>query len=244
MKTFVIGDIHGVYKALLQCLERSRFDYDNDRLVVIGDVCDGYPDVVECFDELLKITNLIYIWGNHDKWAYDFYTGATYGFAQPFWIKQGGAATFDAYAKIGGMPAAHLKILKDAHVALEEKISGVLRLFVHGGIDPNKKLEKQDPELCMWDRQLLYSAREKHYQKKEDYKFGGYDEIFIGHTSTQGLSKTTLPLHFCNVWNLDTGAGWNGKLTIMDVETKEYWQSDPTPELYGGIQGRRNKYEY
>jgi len=238
MKTFVIGDIHGAYRALLQCLERSRFDYHKDRLVVIGDVCDGYPDVVECFDELLKIKNLKFILGNHDKWAYDFYTGRTGGYAEPFWLKQGGAATFDAYAKIGGMPAAHLKILKNAHVALEESVTGVMRLFVHGGIDPNKKLEKQDPELCMWDRQLLYSAREKHYQKREDYKFGGYDEIFIGHTDTVAFAKTIEPIHYCNVWNLDTGAGWSGRLTIMNVETKEYWQSDLTPDLYGGIQGR------
>ena len=62
MKTFVIGDIHGTYKALLQCFERSGFDYKRDRLVLIGDVCDGYPDVVECFDELLKIDNLNFIW--------------------------------------------------------------------------------------------------------------------------------------------------------------------------------------
>jgi len=238
MKTFVVGDIHGTYKAFIQCLKRSAFDYHNDRLVVIGDVCDGYPDVVECFDELLKIDHLIYILGNHDKWAYDYYTGATGGFAEPYWLKQGGAATFDAYAKIGGMPAAHLEILKNAHVAWEENVSGVMRLFVHGGIDPNKKLERQDPENCMWDRQLLDSAREKHYQKRENYKFGGYDEIFIGHTTTQAVGGVTTPTHFCNVWNLDTGAGWNGKLTMMNVETKEYWQSDLTPDLYGGIQGR------
>ena len=30
------------------------------------------------------------------------------------------------------------------------------------------------------------------------------------------------------------GAGWSGKLTIMDIETKKYWQSDLTPNLYGG----------
>ena len=26
-----MGDIHGAYKALLQCLKRSRFDYENDQ---------------------------------------------------------------------------------------------------------------------------------------------------------------------------------------------------------------------
>jgi serine/threonine protein phosphatase 1 len=194
--------------------------------------------MVECFDELLKVKNLKFIWGNHDKWAYDFYTGVTDGHAEYTWLSQGGTATFDAYAKIGGMPAAHLEILKNAHGALEESVAGVMSLFVHGGIDPNKKLEKQDSEICMWDRQLLYSAREKHYQKREDYKFGGYDEIFVGHTNTVAFAKTFEPVHFCNVWDLDTSAGWSGKLTIMDVQTKKYWQSDFTPDFYGGIRGR------
>ena len=37
-KTYAIGDIHGAYKSLVQCLERSKFDYNNDRLIVMGDV--------------------------------------------------------------------------------------------------------------------------------------------------------------------------------------------------------------
>jgi serine/threonine protein phosphatase 1 len=41
-----------------------------------------------------------------------------------------------------------------------------------------------------------------------------------------------------NIWNLDTGAGYNGKLTIMDIKTKEYWQSDLVTELYKDKKGR------
>jgi len=38
------------------------------------------------------------------------------------------------------------------------------------------------------------------------------------------------------VWDLDTGAGWSGKLTIMmDIDTKEYWQSELSKDLYGGL---------
>ena len=29
----------------MQCFERSKFDYKKDRLIVMGDVCDGYPKV-------------------------------------------------------------------------------------------------------------------------------------------------------------------------------------------------------
>ncbi len=72
MKTFAIGDIHGDYKVMMQCFERSKFDYKKDRLIVMGDVCDGYPDVRQCIDELLKIKQCDLVIGNHDMWALDW----------------------------------------------------------------------------------------------------------------------------------------------------------------------------
>lgn len=67
-KIIVMGDVHGAYKALVQCLERSGFDYEKDTLIQLGDIVDGYPDSYECVEELLKIENLIAIKGNHDGW--------------------------------------------------------------------------------------------------------------------------------------------------------------------------------
>ncbi len=76
-----------------------------------------------------------------------------------------------------------------------------------------------------------------------------FTEIFIGHTATthwttkeittdagiiipKGMPLTE-PMQADILWNLDTGAGSNGKLTIMDVDTKEYWQSDLVTTIYG-----------
>jgi len=87
VKVFAVGDIHGAYKALLQCFERSGFDCKNDRLIVLGDVCDGYPDVRQCIDELLKIKHCDLIIGNHDKWALDW---GLYGTMPEIWTSQGG----------------------------------------------------------------------------------------------------------------------------------------------------------
>lgn len=42
MRRFVVGDIHGAHKALVQCLERSGFNRDEDFLVSLGDLCDGW----------------------------------------------------------------------------------------------------------------------------------------------------------------------------------------------------------
>jgi serine/threonine protein phosphatase 1 len=37
-----------------------------------------------------------------------------------------------------------------------------------------------------------------------------------------------VPLCLNGIWMMDTGAGWGDKLTIMDVDTGEFWQSDNT----------------
>jgi serine/threonine protein phosphatase 1 len=64
-----------------------------------------------------------------------------------------------------------------------------------------------------------------------------YHEIYIGHTPVTKIGKT-VPVHKACVWNMDTGAAFMGPLTIMDVDTKEFWQSDPLPEIYPNEKGR------
>jgi serine/threonine protein phosphatase 1 len=64
----------------------------------------------------------------------------------------------------------------------------------------------------------------------------GYAECFIGHTPTWPASD--VPCQRANVWNLDQGAAYGGRLTLMNVRTKAYVQSDVVQELYPGVQGR------
>jgi serine/threonine protein phosphatase 1 len=42
MREFIIGDIHGGFRALSQLLTNSNFDYDNDRLISLGDLTEEY----------------------------------------------------------------------------------------------------------------------------------------------------------------------------------------------------------
>jgi len=64
-----------------------------------------------------------------------------------------------------------------------------------------------------------------------------YDEIYIGHTPVTRIGET-IPVRKACVWNVDTGAAFKGPLTIMDVNTKEFWQSEPLNELYFNEKGR------
>ncbi|MCX5678972.1 MAG: metallophosphoesterase [Candidatus Omnitrophica bacterium] len=217
MRTFVIGDIHGAYQAFLQCLKKADFNKNKDHLICLGDVCDRGPHVKECIDELLSIQKRTYLLGNHDAWALDW---AIKGISVREWLEQGGSDTIASY-KDGGMPVEHIRLLAQAPLWLLDKN----RLFLHAGFDVDNGLEGTPKNVILWDRELLCRAKLLH-QSCPEFKFGGYDEIFVGHTPTLIFNKDT-PQKFCNVWAIDTGAVWSGKLTIMDVDTKEYWQSTP-----------------
>ncbi|MBU1044235.1 MAG: metallophosphoesterase [Candidatus Omnitrophica bacterium] len=234
VKTYVIGDIHGAYKALKQCFERAKFDYKKDRLIVLGDVCDGYPDVKQCIDELLKVKHCDLVIGNHDLWVLDW---ALRGYKPEIWISQGGIQTMFSYSGCP-MPQRHIDFLKGGQLWIERDE----QVFVHGGFNPDISLASHSARELVWDRTLLDRAWKRQIDGYE-CQLGNYKDIFVGHTTTE-LYNTLQPIHVCNVWDVDTGAGWSGKLTIMDVDTKEYWQADLTQDLYNGTPNNLNGAHY
>lgn len=231
-RTFVLGDVHGAHKALLQVFERAGFDYENDRLIFLGDICDAWPQTRECIDELLQVKNLTALLGNHDGWFREWVFG---GHPGDVWHEQGGSATIKSYG--GGrdnVPQSHWNYLHRAKIWHEE--DG--RIFVHGGWDtvysPHPMLE---PALdVIWDRSLWEEAVERQAGGRPA-PITMFSEVFIGHTTTTRYGFTE-PAHCCEVWNLDQGAGWEGKLSLMNVDTKEFVQSDLVTELYPGVRGR------
>ena len=222
--TFVIGDIHGAYRALQQCLERSEFNPQEDHLICLGDVCDGWPETNQCIERLLDIPRLTYLLGNHDFWMMEW---MKHGIVEDIWLYQGGEATIRSYPD--GFPPTHLKFLEDALYYFE--LDG--KLFVHAGIDPLKPIDQQDVNIFLWDRTLARMALDFRLKEIED-NFSVYDEIYIGHTPV----PFSQPVRSGNVWLMDTGAGWSGVLSMMNIDSKEMFTSDPVPQLYPGVKGR------
>ena len=75
---------------------------------------------------------------------------------------------------------------------------------------------------------ILYPNRLKHY-----------NEIYIGHTPTINF-KEDQPMNAVNVWNVDTGAAFTGKLSAINIDTKEVFQSDEVMTFYPEETGRNN----
>jgi serine/threonine protein phosphatase 1 len=99
-----------------------------------------------------------------------------------------------------------------------------------------------DNDNFSWDRTLWETALVMDKRIKKDSvlfpkRLKLFSEIYIGHTPTQ-YYDVDIPMQGCNVWNLDTGAAFYGKLSRMDIDTKEFWQSEPVHTLYPGEVGR------
>lgn len=225
-RRFVMGDVHGAYRAMEQCFARAHFDYEQDMLIHLGDVCDGWPETRQCIDELLKIRNLVYVLGNHDFHTLQW---ALYNDVHEGWLEQGGRATQQSYNYT--MPGQHVAFLRAAKPFwIDEN-----KLFVHAGIWPGYTPDQHGLSVLLWDRTLVESALALH-RSGSNQRLTPFDEVYLGHTPI-GLR----PIRGGEVWMMDTGAGWNGVLSMMDLDTKEVFTSDAVPGLYPGVVGRRRQ---
>ena len=217
-RKFVIGDIHSHYDQFMEVLDKAGFQYDKDMLISLGDLVDRGPKPIEVVEKVMELKNFIHILGNHDEWCYQF---LKYNYKPFIWTSQGGSSTVSAYSGRPELIKKHRDFFEKAKLYYIDEES---RLFVHGGYDGDIPFGEQsdNKELLIWDRSLFRKAMEYDQSGKT---FDEFKEIFIGHTPTQFIDSST-PLHFSNLWMLDTGVYLSGKLTIMNIETKEYWQSN------------------
>lgn len=240
MRTLVIGDIHGGLRALHQIMERANVT-TKDNLIFLGDYVDGWsqsPQVIDYLIDLKKTHNCICILGNHDELVLEWLEKNKENLT---WNSHGGESTVLAYSKVDKTTINNhidfLKTLKNFH--LDEQN----RLFVHAGFTNMNGVDfEYFPKLFSWDRTLWETALALDKTMKEDHPFYPkrltlYKEIYIGHTPVSRINQT-IPVQMANVWNVDTGAAFKGPLTIMDVDTKEFWQSETLPHLYPNEKGR------
>jgi len=240
-RTLVIGDIHSGWKALEQLLQKARVTHE-DKLIFLGDYVDGWSTAVETVDYLLnldKTHNCILIRGNHDELCYDWLKKKK---DNPVWFQHGGEATMVSYEKASSETIArHLlfyETLENYHLDSKN------RLFLHAGFTNLKGVEHEYfSKTFYWDRTLWELAQSLNPNMTEDdayypSRLKHYKEIYIGHTPISKKASDVVPRKAANVWNIDTGAAFKGPLSLMDVDTKEVWQSEAVHTLYPSERGR------
>lgn len=241
MSVYAIGDIHGGLKALVQVLNKVEVK-EEDTLIFVGDYVDGWSEsaqVIAFLIELSEKINCIFIKGNHDVWCENWLES---GHVDLTWYIHGGKETMESYSEFPNEE-------KNTHLEFFQKmplyhIDNENRLFIHAGFTSMHGVEKEVfDQTFYFDRTLweMALAFEQSSIKEDSPMFPNrlkhYKEIFIGHTPTTNFNHDE-PMHAYNVWNIDTGAAFKGKITVMDIETKAFHQSGALPGLYPNEKGR------
>lgn len=242
-RTLVIGDIHGGFLAIQQLFERAAVTKE-DTLIFLGDYVDGWSQSVEVIDFLIELSTkqkTIFLRGNHDQIVLDWLLGNTENFNEKMWFIHGGEATQKSYETVSLQKKEKhiqfLQSLKDYYLDTSN------RLFIHAGYTNMAGIENEYfEEMFYWDRTLweLVLCLDPNMPKEHPHypkRLLLYPEIYIGHTPVTKIGETT-PINKACVWNIDTGAAFKGSLSILDVDTKDFWQSDPLPQIYPYEKGR------
>lgn len=240
MRTLVIGDIHGGLKALIQLFERAKVT-EKDTLIFVGDYVDGWSEsayVIRYLIELASKNKCVFIKGNHDLWCEGWLRDET---TFDTWLNHGGKETIESYRSISEQE-------KQVHLSFFEKmklyhIDKKNRLFVHAGfVSMHGPTREYSETNLYYDRTLWEMALAMNYDLDVSShlypkRLKLFNEIYIGHTPTINFGSFE-PMNAKNVWNVDTGAAFYGKLSCLDVDTKEVFQSDAVQSLYPNEKGR------
>ena len=221
MKYYAIGDIHGCLSELTtlhkKILTHKNFDVKNDLLIYLGDYIDRGKYSKDVIDQILKLKNnnikTINLMGNHDEFMIDFILNKKNNIKN--WVNFGADQTFRSYGVevveyikdgfddevvdklrntlLNKMDNTHLDFFKN----LEISYSSENYLFVHAGIDPDKKLSEQS------EKDYLWSRSEKFFSK--DFKS---EKIIVhGHTPEENIINDAFRI------NIDSGCYFSGKLS-------------------------------
>lgn len=240
MSIYAIGDIHGGLKALIQVLNKVNIK-EEDTLIFVGDYVDGWSESAQVIEFLIDVSEeikCIFIKGNHDVWCEKWLETEH---VDPTWYMHGGKETMESYASYSDEE-------KNEHLAFFQKmplyhIDTQNRLFVHAGFTSQHGVEREIfKEIFYFDRTLWEMALAMDKSIASDSllfpnRLKHYNEIFIGHTPTTNFDLF-VPTKAANVWNIDTGAAFKGRISVIDIDTKAFHQSDDLPSLYPNEKGR------
>jgi serine/threonine protein phosphatase 1 len=177
---------------------------------------------------------------NHDDWFLEFLRTGYHSVGWNF----GGKETALSYLKLTGrerlikrgregfktaldpkdIPLSHQKFFESQ---IPYYIDEENNCYLYAGYNRFLSFTLQRPVIFYWVRELWLVSLKYQTIKRRDRAMDPFvnvyhfHEAYIGHTPTVDW-ETDEPMRAVNVLNLDTG----GRLTIMDIRTKQYWQSD------------------
>ena len=215
-RTIAIGDVHG-HAIALESLVLAIEPQPDDTLVFLGDYVDRGPDSRGVLNQLIelgerfKVVNLM---GNHEE---SMLAARTRESNLEFWLSPicGGEATLQSYG-----PALDLSLIPPEHIQFLEGLRRYhetnTHFYIHANYAPNWRLEEHNSRTALWLD--LKDIPRPHYSGKI---------AVVGHTPQTDGKILDLGYLKC----IDTGCGFGGFLTALEVADGRIWQVDEHGEL-------------
>jgi serine/threonine protein phosphatase 1 len=209
-RIFVIGDIHGYLNKLTELMSKIHPDPQKDQLVFLGDYIDRGPQSKEVVDYVLKVKErfprTIFLMGNHEFMFLEYLTNR----AEPWtFLLNGGVETVHSYELVGDDPEEHIP---DEHFVFFNTLKPYYEtedyIFVHAGLRSGVPLHEQTLDDLLW-------IRREFIRSQED--FGKL--VIFGHTPFPS------PLVHENKIGIDTGAGYGGMLTCLELPGRIFYSA-------------------
>lgn len=216
-RDLAVGDVHGHFRRLRDCLDRVAFDPEVDRLFSVGDLVDRGPDSEQALEWLAQPW-FHAVQGNHEALAISHL--------------RGGRVDLEMYRAAGGgwfldRPAHEQVVFVEAFlqmpIALQvETPAGVVGvLHADSPFDDWRQLRHSlerhdDPavrEVCQWSRRRL--------KEGDKQPVDGLRALLVGHTPV--LEVKVLG----NVWHLDTGGWSRGVFSLLDLASLTLLEPSP-----------------
>ncbi|CQD36504.1 metallophosphoesterase [Yersinia mollaretii] len=203
-RIFVVGDIHGCYKKLMDALERVQFERAVDLLVSVGDLADRGPQNIECY-ELINANWFRAVRGNHEQMAIEVLAGGE----ADTWMANGGRWFFLLDDSKRSQVEELIKRAGQLPLVLEITTDRGKYVIAHADYPSNEYVYGRpiNEHLVVWNRKRLNAA-----MKGESEEITGADKFIFGHTP---LVK---PLLFKNQLYIDTGAVFGNTLTLIQIQ--------------------------
>jgi len=221
VKTYAVGDIHGMKSSLDSALGFIANDSGGEAhtVVFLGDYVDRGPDSAGVVRLLmagptLSAAKWVCLKGNHD----DMMGQELLGLEHMDWIHNYGRITLKSYVNDEFSDAEYrhnpeLKKHCSWLLALRRYYDDGVRYFCHAGINPQDPLDQQNPNVLIWDRDWY----QFHWGQVYDVKrlvVHGHTPTLIGASQMPVIDRVDGEPRSIN---LDTGACWpkeGGKLTV------------------------------
>lgn len=207
-RVLVCGDLHGCYTNLMNRLDAVSFDPVQDLLVSVGDLIDRGQESFECLD-LINQPWFRAVRGNHEQMMLDAITG-TGSFGH--WMSNGGGWWHSLDYEQDMRLKSLLPKVAELPLIIEVEKGGKKFVICHADY-PHDEYEYGKPvdsQHAIWSRERISLSIDGFSSS-----ISGADLFIFGHT------PALQPMRIKNQLYIDTGAVFNGNLTLYELSGGE-----------------------